>query len=87
MAAEVGGRTTPGSGARWHSKGDVTTREWMVECKRTDKKQYILKAAEMKKLIVEALRDGKQPMMVVDMQGERYAVLPWSTWQQNKKEQ
>lgn len=80
MAADVGGRTTPGSGATWSAKGDVTDADWMIECKTTDHKSYPLTNAVMTKVRLEATLEGKRAVLQVEIQGKRYAVLPWDEY-------
>lgn len=82
-AKDLGGRTTPGSGSRWHSKGDVVADEEAVECKTTSKQQYPLKAAVLEKILHEAYRMAKRPVLQVEFchEGSRkYAVIPWEDY-------
>ena len=39
VAQAIGGRQTSNSGATKFSKGDVTTRNWLLECKTCTKEQ------------------------------------------------
>ena len=39
VAQTIGGRQTSNSGATKFSKGDVTTRNWLLECKTCTKEQ------------------------------------------------
>lgn len=66
-ATQVGGRVVPGSGNQWHSKSDVSSDKWLIENKRTDKKSYALKVEELALAKVRAAREGKKPMMQVDL--------------------
>lgn len=68
------GRTTPASGALWGSKGDVVTDAEMVENKRTDKNQIILKKSDLRKLWSEATASGKVPYMAIEIDGDRYVL-------------
>lgn len=65
-AASFGGRTTPGSGNQWHSKGDVRTPSWLIECKATAKLSYSLKAETWSKIRTEALLEGRDPLMAIE---------------------
>ena len=67
-AKETKGRATPASGSRWHSKGDVRTEKFLIECKTTEKDCYRLSAKTWEKIANEALRDGmKEPVMRIDL--------------------
>jgi len=67
-AKEIGGRTTPASGAKWHSKGDVKNSNFLIECKTTDKTYYSLTIPIWEKICREARRDGmKTPVMRIDL--------------------
>ena len=46
VASAIGGRKTPNSGATPNVKGDVLTKDWIVECKTCEKSQ---KSFTMKK--------------------------------------
>lgn len=76
-AKELGGDLVSGSGNQWHSKGDVKAKRYLVECKRTDKKSYSLKAEDLEKLRVQAHKAGKNPLFQVELGKERLAILPW----------
>ena len=65
-AQDFGGLTTPGSGNQWHSKGDVKTPNYLIECKTTSKDSYSLKSATWSKIATEALLEGKDPLMEIE---------------------
>lgn len=75
-AASVGGKRHPGSGNQWHSPGDVSSSEWLVECKVTSKNQYTLKKSDVQKLIIQAVMAGKKPMMEIRYDDLSVVVLP-----------
>jgi hypothetical protein len=80
-AREIGGRTTPASGAVWSAKGDATSATVMAECKQTEKKSYALRSDVLEKLLREAYTAAKMPLLQVQFtgpKGGRYAVLPWN---------
>jgi hypothetical protein len=80
VAKEVGGRTTPASGAMWGCKGDVRSDIFLVECKTTEKDKYSLTITTWDKIRVEAVKDGmKIPVMCIDLcNGKyRYAVFEY----------
>jgi len=65
-ARDFGGVITPGSGNQWHSKGDVRTPDFLVECKLTSKDSYSLKASTWSKIATEALLEGRDPVMEIN---------------------
>lgn len=76
----MGGKTTSGSGNRWFAKNDVVTKEWSIENKRTDKKQYVLKVEEVLKARLNALRSGKDYVFQVEFGAVKLAVVDWDVW-------
>lgn len=40
LAKRLGGKTQAGSGNQWHSKGDVETKDYLLECKYTKYKSF-----------------------------------------------
>jgi len=78
-AKALGGARVSGSGNLWHSKSDVKTDTFLVECKRTDKASYTIKLEELVKNMVEAMRAGKNPMVQVEFGKKRFAIIPWDT--------
>lgn len=78
-AAQTGGKRTPGSGNQWFSKGDVHTKSACIENKRTDSGRYILKAVELRRYRLQAIKEGKRFIMQVDLSDDprdRYVVVP-----------
>jgi len=65
-AKDFRGRVTPASGSQWHSKGDVKTKNWLIECKTTTKQSYSLKVQTWHKIWKEAMSEGRDPLMVID---------------------
>jgi len=69
-AKDLKGRTTPATGARWHSKGDVRSDKFLVECKITEKRSYSLPLKVWEKILNEARRDGfRTPAMCIEVHG------------------
>jgi Holliday junction resolvase len=79
LAREFVGRTTPGSGAGT-IKGDVHTKEEMVEAKTTSKRQYTLKLNDLDKLAHEARVSGKRPVLVVQFEHDTGGFLRPDEW-------
>ena len=75
VAAQSGGRRTPASGAFWHHKGDVRTKQFLMELKYTEKSSITLSKRVWDKIRREAILDGRLPAMVLDIQGRRLVVL------------
>ncbi len=81
VASDLGGKRQAGSGNLWHSKGDVTARKYLIECKQTGSKSYGLSLAVLDKISMEAARVSKEPLLQVDfLRGNRidsYMVVPY----------
>lgn len=78
VASEIGGRTTPASGALWGAKADVRSDVFLVECKTTQNSYYSLTVKVWEKIKKEAISDGiRIPVMCIDLHNgrERYAVI------------
>ena len=61
VAKTLGGRQVSNSGATPFRKGDVTTKEWLIECKTntTEKKSFSIKKEWLDKNKEEAFAMGK----------------------------
>jgi len=87
VAKAVGGRQTANSGATKFQKGDVTTKDWLIECKTctTDKKQFTIKEEWLLKNKEEAFAMGKSNQTLVFDFGpsskDRYYVITESMFQ------
>jgi hypothetical protein len=77
VAKRLGGQLTVSSGNKWFDKGDVKTDRYLVECKTTGKLSYAIKSSELRKIETEALLEGRNPVLVFDLDGRRYAIFPW----------
>ena len=76
IAKDIGGRTTPASGALWFAKADVRNDKYLIEAKFTDSDRYPLKYTTWDKIRREAINDGLRiPVMQIDIQGSQYALL------------
>ena len=76
VAKKLGGRTTAASGALHSDKGDVSTDDFLVECKRTDKAQLSLKKEWLQKIKSEA--GMKTPLLHFEIQEEKWVAMPES---------
>lgn len=89
-ASDTGGRVQPGSGSRWHSKGDVRDQEALIECKQTGKDSFILKITTLHKIVIEAYKEGKRPVLQVEFAHAvpgKFAVITWDDYIRFTREQ
>lgn len=77
VARDVGGSTTPASGAFWSHKGDVRSDEFLIEAKYTDRRSIAIRKEIWEKIRKEALIDGRTPVLALEVQDRRLAVLDW----------
>jgi hypothetical protein len=75
LAASLGGRSTPASGAFWHRKGDVRSDRYLVEAKQTAKQSISIAKPVWEKIRREALLDGRVPVLALRIQDRDLAVL------------
>ena len=66
IARKMGGRLTPGSGSRWHSKGDIATPDELVEVKSTANESMTVHRQWLEKIREEAIKVCKNPVVVLD---------------------
>lgn len=77
LAKDMHGRPVPASGAIAGLPGDVITERFLVEHKGTGARQYPLKADLLRKIQLEALSRGRDPLFVVEFSpSERFVVMP-----------
>lgn len=70
VASKLGGKTVIASGALWGSKGDVRTKNLLIECKTTAGYTFRVKAEVWEKIYHEAVKDSlRKPLLVVELQG------------------
>jgi len=75
LAKKVGGSRTAASGAFWSRKGDVRSSDLLIEHKWTGKKQITLKSDVLKKIVREAILDGRMPVLGIHLEEKNYVVL------------
>jgi len=75
LAKELGGSRTAASGAFWSRKGDVRNENLLIEHKWTGKKSKTIQSAELKKIVNEAIMDGRTPVFGLHLDGEDYVVM------------
>ena len=79
LAKELNGRVTPGSGSGG-VKGDVHTRDELIEAKTTSKRQYTLKFVDLQKLEGDARRAGKRPVFIIQVEDDADVFLMHPEW-------
>jgi len=92
VAKAIGGKQTANSGATAFSKGDVTTDNWLIECKTatSEKQSFSIKRDWLKKNKEEAFSMGKDyNALVFDFgdNGERYYIVDERTFKLLKEGQ
>lgn len=70
-----GGRTTPRSGGGV-IKGDVRTKDEVIEYKWTGKQQVTIKGEVLEKVFDEAIAELKRPVVGLSVRGQSYVLLP-----------
>lgn len=74
-AVALGGTVQPGSGSSWMRKGDVRSERHLIECKTTVRESYRMDRKTLDKIECEALMDGREFVLLVEIQGREYAVI------------
>ena len=75
LAKAVSGSRTAASGAFWSRKGDVRSKELLIEHKWTGKKSKTIKSVDLKKITTEAIMDGRMPVFGMHLDGEDYVIM------------
>ena len=75
LAKRIGGNRNAASGAYWQRKGDVRSDDLLIEHKYTGKKQTTIKSDVLKKIMREAILDGRTPVLGIHLDGEDYVIL------------
>ena len=78
LAKRLGGRTQPASGATPFAKGDIKLKNLLVEVKQTGKSRFTLTLKLFKKIRREAQEERKTPMMILEIQGEKFVVMDYT---------
>lgn len=68
IAREHGGRVVRGSGSG-RDKGDVNTRTYKIEAKRTDTERMSLQRTWLTKITDEAISAGRLPLLEIEFGG------------------
>lgn len=75
LAKAIDGSRNAASGAFWSRKGDVRSKDLLVEHKWTGKKQVTVQASVLEKIVKESILDGRMPVLGLHLNGENYVVL------------
>jgi hypothetical protein len=75
LAKVIGGATVAASGAFWSRKGDVRSKDLLIEHKWTGKAQFSMKATVLEKIVKEAILDGRLPVLGFSLNNNNYVVL------------
>lgn len=75
LAKVVNGKRNAGSGAFWSRKGDVRSKDLLIEHKWTGKKSFTVKSDHLEKIVTEAILDGRTPVFGFSLNNENYVVL------------
>lgn len=78
LAKKLGVKPQPGSGAFPLYKEDIETGTFLIQVKRTGKKQFTLKSDDLKTLVRNAVKIGKIPVMVVNLEGQDWSIYKGS---------
>lgn len=75
LADVFDGQRNAGSGAFWSRKGDVRSREYLIEHKWTGKTSFTVKAAVLEKIVKEAILESRTPILGFSLNNENYCIL------------
>ena len=75
LAKRVGGQRNAASGAFWSRKGDVRSKDLLIEHKWTGKTQVTVKAAVLEKIVTEAIVDSRTPVLGFSLNNNNYILL------------
>lgn len=75
LAKLVNGKRNAGSGAFWSRKGDVRSKDLLIEHKWTGNKSFSMKSDVLEKIVTEAILDGRTPVLGFSLNNENYVVL------------
>ena len=63
-------KKTLNSGSLWFDKGDLKTKDHVIECKFTEKKGFRVTLKLLQKLWAEALEANKIPALIIGIQDD-----------------
>lgn len=74
LAEKVAGKTVARSGGGI-LKGDVKTKEYLIQSKYTDKKSFSLKLTDLEKAEEEAIMENRMPLFYISFGGKEYWII------------
>ena len=75
LAKLVGGQRNVASGAFWFRKGDVRSKDLLIEHKWTGKKSFSIKSDVLEKIVTEALMESRTPVLGFSLNDNNYVIL------------
>ncbi len=75
LAKKINGKRNAGSGAFWSRKGDVRSKDLLIEHKWTGKATVTIKATVLEKIVKEAILDSRTPVLGFSLNDENYVML------------
>ena len=75
LAKDLGAKTTPASGATPFRKGDMRLNGYLIESKATANKSISIKLEWLLKIEKEALNEDKTPLIILEIDGNRYFIF------------
>ena len=75
QAKLIGGKTHPFSGGLFDWQEDASSKNILMQCKRTDKKQIIIKLSDLKQLQNNAETSDKYPVFAIEIGDKNYYVI------------
>lgn len=75
LAKVVGGQRNVASGAFWFRKGDVRSKDLLIEHKWTGKKSFTLKSDVLEKITTEAIIESRTPVLGISLNNVNYVIM------------
>ncbi len=75
LAKAIGGQRNVASGAFWFRKGDVRSKDLLIEHKWTGKKSFTLKSDVLEKITTEALIESRTPVLGISLNDVNYVIM------------
>lgn len=75
LSKAIGGQRNVASGAFWFRKGDVRSKDLLIEHKWTGKKSFTLKSSVLEKITTEALIESRTPVLGVSLNDVNYVIM------------
>lgn len=75
LANLIGGQRNVASGAFWFRKGDVRSKDLLIEHKWTGKKSFTIQSSVLEKITTEALMESRTPVLGFSLNDSNYVIL------------